>query len=181
VDSMRHRRKAIPSPRKSDPNPANGVPPRHPYPNAESGSDRGQEEQGRGAPHLLLERGGVDHRRHTGGGGGKPIAALLLETFLALGLAHVHHLALAAVAALLRVHRLLVVALSHLLPLARPERHRGETLGGPGGGAQCVGTERRGVGCSQVARAATHARQDRPHSISNWGTDSISNWRTEKR
>jgi hypothetical protein len=164
VDGLHHRRQAIelhkPTTRKSDPNPADRVPPRHPYPNAESGSDRGQEERGRGAPHLLLERGGVAHRRHTGGGGGKPIAALLLEAFLALGLADVHHLALAAAAALLRVYRLLVVALPHLLPLARPERHRGETLGGPGGGAQCVGTGRSGGAVESLAQPRTHGKTD---------------------
>lgn len=70
-------------------------------------------------------------------GAGEPDVAPLLEALLALGLADVHHLALSAAAALLRVHRLLVVPLPHLLPLARPERHRGETLereGGCGGG-----------------------------------------------
>lgn len=54
--------------------------------------------------------------------------APLLEALLALGLAEAHHLVLAAAAAILRVHRLLVVALAHLLPLVRPERHRGGTL-----------------------------------------------------
>jgi hypothetical protein len=94
----------------------------------------------------------VAHRRH-GAGGGEPIAALLLEAFLSLGLADVDHLALAAAAALLGVHRLLVVALPHLLPLARPERHRGKTLEGPGGGG-------RGVGAWAGSRS--HARTARP-------------------
>jgi hypothetical protein len=58
-----------------------------------------------GVSHLLLESDGVAHRRHdVSGRGEESIVTLLLEAFLAFGLADVEHLALAVAATLLHHH-----------------------------------------------------------------------------